>query len=162
MLKDIKERGVEILDHDQRRVGYHPSYCTDLAAKHTNGAFRFLPLITKDLDLVCTLEILILRRENPGDLVKTGGDIDNRIKTLFDALRVPHGLDEIPTGVLPLQGEDPFYCLLEDDSLIVDFKVSTDRLLAPPPPGEPDTNVHVLLSVRVKPTLMTTGNIGFS
>jgi hypothetical protein len=162
MLKEIKQRGVEILDPNRRRIEYHPAYFGDLAMKHRNGAFRFLPLVTKELDLVCILELLILRRENPGDLVKTGGDIDNRIKTLFDALRVPNRPDEIPAGISPAAGEDPFYCLLEDDSLIVDFKVSADRLLAPPPPGEAETNVHILLTVKIMPTVMTTGNIGFS
>jgi hypothetical protein len=49
----------------------------------------FLPLIRDSLALVCGLDILFLRKEEPGKLVEHGGDIDNRIKTLFDGLRMP-------------------------------------------------------------------------
>lgn len=161
MLKDIKERGADVLNYQERTTHSHAHYFQELADKCRNGTFRFLPLVTKDLDLVCSLEILILRREPPGDLVKAGGDIDNRIKTLFDALRVPRDANEIPPGAMPGPAEDPFYCLLEDDSLIVDFKVSADRLLAPPSPEESATDVRLLLNVKIKPTVVTIGNVGF-
>ena len=47
----------------------------------------------------------------------------------------------------PASGEDPFFCLLEDDRLITDFKVTTDRLLTPP--GETREN-DVKLIIHVK------------
>ena len=42
-----------------------------------NG-FEFVPLVNKAYSLICGLDIVFLRRENPGDLLVQGGDIDNR------------------------------------------------------------------------------------
>jgi hypothetical protein len=50
--------------------------------------FRFLPLVVDQYDLLCSLDILFLRRDAPGTVI-TAGDIDNRIKTVIDALRQP-------------------------------------------------------------------------
>jgi hypothetical protein len=50
-------------------------------------------------DTSCSIDILFLHRDAPGRIVRSGGDIDNRIKVLFDALRVPdvcHGLPPAP------------------------------------------------------------------
>jgi hypothetical protein len=59
-----------------------------LAAKHNLYGFNFVPLVTHDIELFCGLEILFLRPDKPGGVV-WAGDIDNRIKTLIDALRIP-------------------------------------------------------------------------
>src|SRR6266849_6098917 len=53
------------------------------------GGKQFVPLVRQSLALACSLDILFLRREEPGSLILQGGDIDNRIKTLFDALKMP-------------------------------------------------------------------------
>src|SRR5579862_2503966 len=53
------------------------------------GDREYQPLVRKSLDLNCELQILFLRQQDPGELVSQGGDIDNRVKTLLDALRVP-------------------------------------------------------------------------
>jgi hypothetical protein len=50
----------------------------------------------------------------------------------------------LPKGALPAQDEDPFFCLLEDDALVVHLAVRTDRFLEP----VTDANEVVLL-VRV-------------
>jgi hypothetical protein len=50
-------------------------------------------------------------------MIMLSGDMDARIKTVFDALRIPANLDEAG-GVGPQGDEDPFYCLLQDDKLI--------------------------------------------
>ena|SRR5688572_264765 len=66
-----------------------PKYDKDaVAAKFQQYGFTFLPLVTKDLKLACWLDILFIRRQiqkEPGGIL-SGGDIDNRLKTLFDAL----------------------------------------------------------------------------
>jgi hypothetical protein len=61
-----------------------------------------------------SLDILFLRRDQH-PLIKAGGDIDNWLKTLFAALRVP----ETTAGLagVPGEGEDPFFVLLQDDAL---------------------------------------------
>src|SRR5438105_4649837 len=62
-----------------------------LADRYRRNGYRFVPLVTSDLLLSCGVEILVLRPDPPGKIVQSG-DIDNRLKTLFDALRMPrHG-----------------------------------------------------------------------
>jgi hypothetical protein len=107
---------------------------------------RFVPLISEEGGFTCSLDILFLRRDNPGGLIQSGGDIDNRIKVLFDGLRMPIDVKEL--GGLPIESdEDPFFCLLEDDKLVTRISVTTDRLITPPKSNE---NIHdVLLVIHV-------------
>lgn len=96
---------------------------------HQNGSFRFLPLVSSKLELYAAVNILFLRPEPPGAL-KTRGDIDNRLKTLLDALKVPEA-NALPKGAVPAADEDPFFCLVEDDSLLTTIAASVDTLLEP-------------------------------
>ncbi len=121
------------------------------------GGRDFIPLVRKSLELTCGLDILFLRRDQPGSLFLQGGDIDNRLKTLFDALKVPSEADLKVEQ--PDPAHDPFFCLLEDDSLITTFSVETDRLLARPKatPNE----VYLVIDVTVAVTTITETNVGF-
>src|SRR5271169_5530674 len=80
----------------------------ELADKFVRFGTRFVPLINQHYGLSCSLDVLLLRREQPGQVVMQSGDIDNRIKTLFDGLRMPGNVDE--AGVLDA-AENPFFCL---------------------------------------------------
>src|SRR5713101_4877589 len=55
----------------------------------------FIPIVTKWLNTVCELDILMLKPEEPGRFIKNDGDMDNRLKILFDALRIPQNRDEV-------------------------------------------------------------------
>jgi hypothetical protein len=77
--------------------------------------------------LKCGLKILFLRKEDAGRVYQ-GGDLDNRLKTLFDALSVPQ-IDQV---VEDNSIADPILCLLEDDGLITSVSVETHRLLSNP------------------------------
>lgn len=119
------------------------------------GDFTFAPLVSNALSLVCRVNILFLRRSEPGVLTGHGGDIDNRLKTLFDALSIPQA-NSIPKGDKPKPSETPFFdCLLEDDQLITEIDVTTDRLNTP---GSKD-DVLLILHVRTRPTRITGINI---
>ena len=96
--------------------------------KNING-FNFASIVSQNLHLVAELKITFLRPEPAGSIVIHGGDIDNRLKTLLDALKIPSGQNEIPKEDFPQEGENPFFCLLEDDSLITKISIETDRLL---------------------------------
>jgi hypothetical protein len=112
-----------------------------------NQLYRFVPLIGGYVGTACSLDILFLRRDGPGSLVTDGGDIDNRIKVLLDALRMPKGTSEMSDDA-PGADEDPFHCLLEDDKYITDIRVTTDRLLTALVGSE---KIHdVSLVIRVK------------
>jgi hypothetical protein len=120
----------------------------DLCAPIKNGTtVAYRPLIRKSLGLACALDILFLRQEEPGQLVLQGGDIDGRIKTLFDALRMPTKAEEDAANVTPTA--DPLQCLLENDSLISDLSIRTGRLLGVPPQKRPH-RAHLVIDVTVK------------
>jgi hypothetical protein len=120
-----------------------------IADKFAHHGYRFVPLIREPEGIACSLDILFLRRDNPGNLVRSGGDIDNRLKVLLDALRMPKDLSEL-AGFPPDQGEDPFFCLLEDDVLINDISVTTDRLLVPKEDEEHINDVMLVIHVTAK------------
>ncbi len=108
---------------------------------------RFVPLVTEEMCLSCSLDVLFLRPETPGRLVQSG-DIDNRLKTLFDAMRIPANMGE--AGGPPAEDEEnPIFCLLEDDNLISEIRIATDNLLLLP--NERESNKHdVFLVIDVK------------
>ncbi len=108
--------------------------------------YRFVPLVRRDYGITCALDILFLRRDAPGDIV-SGGDIDNRIKTLLDGLQKPKSRDQLAGYDEPGPDEDPFFCLLEDDSLISRISVDTDRLLTQREPEERESEVYLVITV---------------
>lgn len=112
------------------------------------GQFCFLPLVMKKMSLICELDILFLRNEPRGHIINSGGDIDNRLKVLFDALRPPQGPNELPAIATPKSEEDPFFCLLEDDSLITTVRVESERLLESS--STPKGHVRLVIRVTVK------------
>ena len=130
--------------------------------RYKRGAFPCFPLVRADLHLVCDLDILFLRRENPGSLIGAGGDLDNRIKVLFDALRVPADDNEV-RDLKPDPGKELEYlvCLTEDDQLITGFRCTTDRLLEPANSEVEKNNVRLIINVEVKATKLTTENMGY-
>lgn len=130
---------------------------SQISLVHPTGSFQFVPLVSECLNLVAQLEIVLLRPEQPGSIVTRGGDIDNRLKTLLDALRMPKTASELPPGDTPQAGETLFFCLLEDDALVTGISIITDRLLDPScDPAE----VRLLIHVRVRGTRVSYNNLG--
>lgn len=132
-----------------------------VADLYRENGYRFLPLVREDWRLLCDLHVLFLRHDIPGGVIHAG-DIDNRIKTLLDALRKPDSAAELRGNETPQAGEDPFYVLLEDDKLVTALSVETDTLLTPSPSGQPDArDVHLVITVSVTPYYATTFNLSF-
>jgi hypothetical protein len=100
------------------------------------------------------LDILMLRHGEAGSIV-SGGDIDNRLKTLFDALRVPTEAESEPGSTA--EQSEPVYCLLEDDRLISAVRVETHQLLT----GEGPNEVALFIRVKTKVTRQTWSNFDF-
>jgi hypothetical protein len=117
------------------------------------GQYHFGPLISSYFDLVASLEIVMLRPEPEGRIFVRSGDIDNRLKTLLDALKVPNETAALPDNVPPSSDETPFFCLLEDDSLITNVDIQTAHWLEPD--VQDSDEVVLLLRVRTKPTRVT-------
>lgn len=120
-----------------------------LAAQHALFGFNFVPLVTQEMDLLCELEILFLRPDRPGKTV-WAGDIDNRIKTLLDALRIPEP-GENYSARTPTEDEQPLFVLLQDDKLITRISVETDRLLEPIETSIAMSDARLVITVRIKP-----------
>jgi hypothetical protein len=108
---------------------------------------KFAPLITDYNYNGCSVNVLFMRRDagNAGALMQYG-DLDNRIKVLFDALRKPKGTQEIEDLPQPPE-ENPCFCLLEDDRYIDHVSVTTDRLLVPVGTGESESDVFIVIHV---------------
>lgn len=119
------------------------------------GGQEFIPLVRTSFALTCSLDILFLRKQTRGSLVSEGGDLDNRIKTFLDGLTVPKE-GQMSSGT-PISS--PLFCLLEDDKLIADLAVRTDRLLTRP--GGSTSEVRLMVDVIVKTTQVTLDNTGF-
>jgi hypothetical protein len=92
--------------------------------------------------------------------VSHGGDLDNRLKTLLDALRIPHEESEI-AGVSPDTPNQRVYCLLEDDALITRIAVTTQQLFESVGKDETESTVELLIHIWVQSTYPMWANLGF-
>ncbi len=131
-----------------------------LASQFPRFGFNFLPLVTKDLRLLCGLDILLLRPEPPGALIQSG-DLDNRINTIFDALSMPSQKEQV-NHAQPQPGEDPFYCLLADDRLISRVSVETDMMHQAVSVPMDKFDVRIVIKATLKPFDMGWDNLNFS
>ena len=132
-----------------------------VASRHEHFGYRFVPLVTKYFRLLCSLHVLFLRHDVPGSAIQAG-DIDNRIKTLIDALRPPQTQNElVDTDSTPDEGEDPFFCLLEDDNQVSGFTVETDTLLEAVNEPSDERRVKIVVTVELRPYYATPFNLSF-
>lgn len=118
------------------------------------GALRFAPLVTQRLNLYAELSVRLFRQQPRGTLITGGGDIDNRLKTLLDGLRVPLGSLEGCTELPPQPDPSPLSGLLEHDSLVTKVAVESQQRLRPAAPDE----VVAIISVHVTKTVLTAAN----
>jgi hypothetical protein len=126
--------------------------------------FVWRPIVNEKNGLICALDILMLRKGAPGAALH---DLDNRLKTVFDALRKAKGPNELGEGTStgkqsPREDENPFFVLLEDDRLITHVSVATDMLLEPVPGTPPDDAVRLVIGVTVRPYDVSLANSVFS
>lgn len=92
----------------------------------------FAALVSGPLGLVAELDILMLRPSEPGQIFAGGGDIDNRLKTLFDALSAPQHKQQIPPNARATSDKDPLFVLLDDDNRITRVNVLKRTACWPP------------------------------
>jgi len=123
------------------------AYTEIIADDYSRCGFRFVPLVRKANEFTCALDVLFLRRGHPSDLI-VSGDLDNRLKTLIDSLKIPGECSELGSAV-PDADENPFFWLLEDDSLITGMRVTTDRLLTPIQDDEGKWDVEIIVHATV-------------
>lgn len=131
-----------------------------LSKVHSHYGWNFVPLISHSLKLFCGLDILFLRPEAPGSVIQSG-DIDNRLKTLFDAFRVPLAGERYDER-RPEHDEEPFFVLLEEDKLITKIAVETDQMLEPVNGKFNKSDVRLIITVNIRPYELHLGNLPFA
>lgn len=117
-----------------------------------HDGYEYVPLVWREREMVCSLRILLLRRDGP-EAVGPGRDIDNRIKTLIDALVMPSFRQGQPRRngqpLPPQTGETPFFVLMDDDRQVDHLEVETDTAHEFDPANPPNED-YVRLVVTVE------------
>jgi hypothetical protein len=114
----------------------------------SRAGYDLVPLVLPEFALRCSLDILLLRPEDDTFIFERG-DIDGQIKTLFDALRIPDHVSETG-GSAPDADEKPLFCLLQNDKLISEVRVTADQMLLLPGTREPKANdAFVVIYVKL-------------
>lgn len=122
--------------------------------------FEFVPLVTQSLCVECALDFRVLRpTDQPGQV----SDIDNQVKQITDALKMPKPEVIKQTGLSPSEEEKPFFVLVEDDALITKISSINDELLSPIRGKDTfdSTDVRVAIDVYIRPTLPMPDNVLF-
>ncbi len=132
-----------------------PPQPTKVSVIVEKGGRIFAPLVSQRLNLYAEVSVLLFRQQPRGALITSGGDLDNRLKTLLDGLRVPHGALEGQPENTEKPDPAPFFCLLEDDALVTKVSVESEQLLRPASPEE----VVAIISVHVKKTVLSYENM---
>jgi len=110
---------------------------------------KWAPLVTDGCGLTCSVDVLFLRRGARGGIMQSG-DIDGRIKTLFDALAIPRSNAGLPQDMAITC---PIYTLLDGDKNIAHVSVTTDELLDPTgEKGAGNNDARIVLTINVRPT----------
>jgi hypothetical protein len=138
----------ELPDYTFEKPELHPGqvdYCAPIPVPAAGASF--IPIVRNSLYLNCAVDILFLRHEEPISLMRHGGDLDGRLKTLFDALKMPNPKDPVYKGNPPT--DDPLYVVLEDDSLISDFSVTSGRLLGRAAKKKREVRLTVDITIKV-------------
>jgi len=94
-------------------------------------------------------------------------DIDNRLKTIFDALQMPGSLNDLGARgskgqIRPKPNDDPFYVLLQDDRLITHVSVTTDTMLEAVPNAPKETAVRLVIHATIRPYDAHSDNLHFA
>lgn len=139
---------------------YNHSRMEDLLLSNSPkiASMGFIPLVSRAVCLDCWVDFRILR---PSHDSVNAPDIDNQVKVLFDALKMPRTQDEM--GKNFDQSSSPMYVLLEDDSLVTKITSTQDELLQPVP-GKTEVqrnDVRVLIGVHIRPQIPLPENVIF-
>jgi len=75
---------------------------------------------------------------------------------------MPESLSELGGYTTPDDGEEPFFCLLQDDKLISHVSVETDVLLEQIDGGYDVNDARLVISVTLRPYHVIISNVGFT
>ncbi|AKR58078.1 hypothetical protein XM25_20250 [Devosia sp. H5989] len=118
--------------------------------RRARAGCTFIPFYGRHIGICVSLEIQLLTGFPAQKSVLVAGDIDNRIKRITDALRVPN-VDETRDEM----SVQRWYSLLEDDNAVLSLTASTGTYLASDDP----TEAFVFVRVRPIPVALTADNL---
>ena len=127
------------------------------SAREVGGRF-FLPMAIKSLTFRCEVDILILSPSRDLGIIRNA-DIDNRVKTLIDALRLPTQRSEVSQVICENTVDHPVYVLLEDDSLITSISAKSDSLLGASSQEIDGCYARTIIAVHIFPLVPGWGTI---
>jgi hypothetical protein len=117
---------------------------------------KFINLINRRLSLYGKLNILLLRPAPRGSIIQSG-DLDNRFKTIFDALSMPteSQIESMRKDNIE-KFNDTIYCVVEDDQLIQhSINLEDYQLLE----NVPDNEVELIIKIDLKCAKTTLNNL---
>jgi hypothetical protein len=135
-----------------------PYHIAKLASEFTLPSWGFVPLVTGRLQLSTSVDIILQRLDNSRSSVWSG-DIDNRVKSIIDALELPSENDGYE-ALVPSETEKPFFVLLEDDKYLNSGSVETSQLLDAPHDADM-SYADLKIRVRTRPENLIWDNVGF-
>lgn len=75
---------------------------------------------------------------------------------------MPNSPNQMQGSESALDGEDPFFCLLEDDDQVSHLAVESDTLLDPPTDDGADIGkARVIITAEIRPYLITFDGVSF-
>jgi len=120
-----------------------------IVAKYKRFGFNFAPLVRRTFGQVCDLEIQFSCHKAPKIAAAKDRELKDWTNLLFEALRLPRYVRELPLGAVPDADEmDYFFCLLEYADLIRGYTVTRNRLLPPLKCGDSLDHVYVIIKVK--------------
>jgi hypothetical protein len=110
----------------------------------------FVPVLSRKMEASCNLSIRLMCNDRPGAIVH-GGDLDNRLKTLLDGLRMPANEKEVLKNLAPDRYRETeglaCACFLEDDALITKLTVETVQIMT----ELPKHHVRLVMDLEFRP-----------
>jgi hypothetical protein len=159
---DLKSLRIARREKDAFILDPTPQRYADLHFRYDIRGVYYVPLLTAGMRADCSLSVRFHRPQDAGSIIYAGGDLDNRLKTLFDALRMPKDSSEVdPYEPMSNPGLDAerVFCLLEGDELITRLTIESKRLLGPPPRDADYANwVELEIDINIAPVGITDAN----
>ena len=120
---------------------------------------EFISFVSEKIATLVELDILLLSAGMGPRIVTRGGDIDNRLKTLLDALKAPgdNGQEMPLCPDVPPDGR--VYCLMDDDKLVSRLNIKVDRLLTV---DNYSNNAFVVINIKITAGRGLTCNMGIA
>jgi hypothetical protein len=133
--------------------------------RHPLCGYNFVPLVTGVRESHCHLSLRFYRKTEDEGILFHGGDIDNRLKTFFDALQVPHAIEQMPSSTRNAQDDQKewpaMFCLVDNDRSITKLAIESFILLTEIPSDckRPENYAEIDIDVEVVPVTPMQGSL---